>query len=441
MSALDARTIEPDDTGVAPDTAPNVTRTRDGGRSVITKTARGRWRPLLRRESEILRRVRLPGMVELIEVVEEDDTTTLVMEDAGRTTLADPVGLSRAEQLRALRRCCGAVHELHTAGWTHGAIHSDHVVVGRRGSIRLCSFGAAQQIEGSDRSAVDVDLVQLLDVIDHAATLSSPDSSLRGRAGWWLQSRRVRRIANTARERLTQDEQLTAADLAVALSMAGAPRHLRHGATQRQPRRWAPIAGLGVMGVVLTGLFLGLGTTGGDGFDSIDVSDVLSRSGDRPTTPTTSGSAAPSVPNAPPATDRMRSPARCGGWPAVGYDVDGDSCPERIWIDGNVVVVGDRSYRLGDEGDLVAIGDWDCDGRSTARLLRPSTGELFEFPAWASPSSTSEAFRLTTLEAAAGLRSVPVAGPGGAQRCDRMLVTGRDGSVVEPAPLTLKDTP
>ena len=40
-------------------------------------------------------------------------------------------------------------------------------------------------------------------------------------------------------------------------------------------------------------------------------------------------------------------------------------------------------WSLGEEGDQLATGDWSCRGVRTVVLLRPSTGEVFRFDAWA----------------------------------------------------------
>jgi hypothetical protein len=42
-------------------------------------------------------------------------------------------------------------------------------------------------------------------------------------------------------------------------------------------------------------------------------------------------------------------------------------------------------YSLGKTGDVVVVGDWDCDGIATAVLYRPATGWLHRFDRWAAP--------------------------------------------------------
>ena len=64
-------------------------------------------------------------------------------------------------------------------------------------------------------------------------------------------------------------------------------------------------------------------------------------------------------------------------------DVDGDGCPEAVRIDGAQVVVDGARYDVGAPGDAVAVADWDCDGTDTPAVVRPSTGDVFVFDAWA----------------------------------------------------------
>ena len=47
-----------------------------------------------------------------------------------------------------------------------------------------------------------------------------------------------------------------------------------------------------------------------------------------------------------------------------------------------------RSYAIGVRGDLVALGDWDCDGVSTPAIVRPSTGSVALSNDWPAPGQT-----------------------------------------------------
>ena len=84
----------------------------------------------------------------------------------------------------------------------------------------------------------------------------------------------------------------------------------------------------------------------------------------------------------------LRGPARpeARACPAVAApvtaDVDGDGCASALAVSGNVVEVEGRRYELGQPGDVVVVGDWDCDGRDTPALYRRG-GAVFFFDGWA----------------------------------------------------------
>jgi hypothetical protein len=93
---------------------------------------------------------------------------------------------------------------------------------------------------------------------------------------------------------------------------------------------------------------------------------------------------------------------------------------------GVVLARADERYGVGERGDLVAVGDWDCDGTATPGVLRPGTGEIFLFDAWAEPGApvtVSAALQVT------GARTL-LAEPAG---CGARL-TLADGSVLAVRP-------
>ncbi len=62
-------------------------------------------------------------------------------------------------------------------------------------------------------------------------------------------------------------------------------------------------------------------------------------------------------------------------------------------------------YRVGRPGDVVTVGDWDCDGVSTPGVVRPSTGEVFLFPTWAAPDEPLTLTASLRVAGAQGLAS------------------------------------
>jgi hypothetical protein len=84
-------------------------------------------------------------------------------------------------------------------------------------------------------------------------------------------------------------------------------------------------------------------------------------------------------------------------------DVDGDGCPDAVSVTGNVVAwnglrfsVGPPRSPAGDgdgdaHGDVVLVGDWDCDGVATVAVWRPAAGVVFVFEGWPGPAGDPDA--------------------------------------------------
>ena len=75
-----------------------------------------------------------------------------------------------------------------------------------------------------------------------------------------------------------------------------------------------------------------------------------------------------------------------------------------------------RRWTVGDPGDVVVVGDWDCDGASTPAVVRPATGEVWVFAAWTPEPATER-----VVDGAAS--AVVEHGDG----CDRLVVRTEDG--------------
>ena len=91
---------------------------------------------------------------------------------------------------------------------------------------------------------------------------------------------------------------------------------------------------------------------------------------------------APPRPKAPVTSQRRPLSRSCPGAPR-GIDLDADGCPDPVRVTDAVVEAAGIRYGIGRAGDRIAVGDWACDGRATPALLRPGTGEVFVFRAWA----------------------------------------------------------
>lgn len=98
---------------------------------------------------------------------------------------------------------------------------------------------------------------------------------------------------------------------------------------------------------------------------------------------------------------------------------------DRIWpaepvsVEGTVVSIGDRRWAVGAPGDVVVVGDWDCDGAPTPAVLRPGDGGFYIFDHWAADGEVAPARRVGSFPG-----SVSVAAAG----CGSALVTSADGT-------------
>jgi eukaryotic-like serine/threonine-protein kinase len=116
---------------------------------------------------------------------------------------------------------------------------------------------------------------------------------------------------------------------------------------------------------------------------------------------------APAASPAPPATtvpapSAAEAPASCSpdgeaapsGTATLAGDIDGDGREEPVlWrevcADGEVVVAvtlperpDEATFRVGRAGDVVVLGDWDCDGVDTVAIYRPADGHVFAYDDW-----------------------------------------------------------
>ena len=123
---------------------------------------------------------------------------------------------------------------------------------------------------------------------------------------------------------------------------------------------------------------------------------------------------------APPDAVRASSPANQAGCPvaaAPAADVDGDGCPEALVVEGGSVSAGPARWTLGQPGDVIAIGDWECDGRAAPALLRPATGDVFVFPGWAAEGEPVTVEARDSLPGAVAIRAEPAV-----DGCDDLVV-------------------
>ena len=396
------------------------------GQRILVKSATGRERSRLRHEAEVLGLLHLSALVDMLELKEEDDQTLLLLLDNGPRTLLWPLDMTGEELLRALQRCCTAVEQLHEAGWSHGSLRPEHVLLGARGRPKLCSLGDSQPLlhlsNEKAAAAIQGDVDQLAAMFAHVANFQIASMSRSDRWRWRQQSRKLRQIAELNE---TSTTALTTSELATAVGELRCrtinPFGFRSRATNRRATPApGPARGLVTLGAAAAGIAL-----------LFSAGFALTASSKTPSQ-TDSAQAATTLPDS--------SGGGCRLWPMVnkgsgqGVDIDGDSCPDHVEIAGQFITVDDLTYQVGLPQDRLAVGDWDCDGRATALLLRPSTGELFEFSAWAKPGETAQSELVSTIAEAADLAGERITDSTAAEKisCDRALVALIDGSQVDP---------
>jgi hypothetical protein len=127
------------------------------------------------------------------------------------------------------------------------------------------------------------------------------------------------------------------------------------------------------------------------------------------------GAEEPAAPRRPPC------PALPAGAPLAG-DPDGDGCEVAArWHDGVLHIALEPGadparVAVGAAGDVVVLGDWDCDGRDTPAAYRPSSGVVTLWDAWPSAGATVAPTR--TVQAPSDGDLVVERG-----RCDQPTVT------------------
>jgi hypothetical protein len=140
------------------------------------------------------------------------------------------------------------------------------------------------------------------------------------------------------------------------------------------------------------------------------------------TAPTTAPATSPTLVLTAPSPSSTPCPTLPIGLGAA--DLDGDGCAESWWTSEGRLHAGGRTFAVGSPGDLVAVGDWDCDGSATPALVVTDTGGVFLFPAWATAGADVHVDAAGMVEEAAAVTVV------GDDTCDSLHVAGRAGVTV-----------
>jgi hypothetical protein len=353
------------------------------GKVAVSETTRRR----LRHEAAVLRRAAHPGVVRLASFLDLTDRSELRTVRAGDATLLTTTPPDAATALAFAAGLAATLADLHQLGVVHGRLTPDHVVVAPGGRAVLCGFGEAR--EGDP----EVDIRSFASLLELLATgVPSRGTGRRDR-------RCVERLLAVAHDARVAGPAPSAASLAQRL---GAAAPASASATATASRRDAPRrpTRLGVRAVAagvvaVAALVAAVGATTG-------LSGELPRVADDVGAPATTAPRSPSPASTRPTTTPTASPR--------------PSSAERFTAAGAL-------FQVGQTGDVVVTGDWDCDGTLGAALLRPANGDVFAFDVLATPSSPVSGRFVTTVPDGRTLETIDQ--PDG---CTTLLARRADGS-------------
>ncbi|MEX2658890.1 MAG: phosphotransferase [Acidimicrobiales bacterium] len=370
----------------------------DAGVAVVRHVAPpGPAAEALRHEAVVLHRARGLGVVELVEAVDEaDGGAALATRYVAGGTL-DDVARDQGERaaLAVLARVAELLARLHEVGIVHGRCTADHVV-GTGDDIALCGLSGAMLHTTRAEATADTEGFALL-----VQETCSSDSDL---------GRRARRaVAGLATSPPATNLRAVAGDLAGMIDVrpkAPSPRGSRPDRAGSPARRAVAAAAVAV-GVGLLG---GLAMTGADAPDERGAS-VAVPSGDEV------AEGAPERTTTVPPAEEATPPVQV--WP----EPEEAAAPAVTTpAAAGVVEHGGIRYQVGAAGDLVVVGDWDCDGLVTPSVVRPADGSVWLFPGWAANGEVLVARSL-------GFASSPVAAAAAPtpEGCHVITVTTADG--------------
>ena len=353
----------------------------------------------LRHEAAILESVRHPGVVDLVDFTASDDRAELRVAAIAGPSLAEADPLSVEEIAGVMAAVTATLADLHALGVVHRAVEPGHVVLAPDGQPVLCGFGSAARVEDGADPARDVRAV--------GETISALLATLADDGG-----RSGRHLASIARHAVESvpPASVLAAQLAARIEgsrLPGAPavreraRPVALGELLRAPRRRRLRPRLRHLMVV-----------------SFFV--VVAAIGTRAVVPT--GGAEPPL-IAAPATTRVRPSTTTTSAPAAPVRVWPTSTSTSSTTTTTALVHGGHRWDVGEPGDVVVTGDWNCTGVDTVALLRPSTGVVYVFPDW---NDDAVPATLGTVDGATALAAADRDGDG----CDDVVVTRHDGDPV-----------
>lgn len=379
----------------------------------IKRASSGASAARLVREAEMLAHAAGHGVVEMVEFLSDAGGAALVTCFVGGGSLAELACRGRVDPevvANVAATLCETLASAHDRGLVHGRVSAEHVLAPTSVSPVLCGWAEAAVIGGSTSDATSDATSHDRTVQDDVLGVAMLVIELLGESTGAL-ARQLRAVA-----RRVPPETASGLRAGASLSMgtmAGAFRALApfeatqgagnipatvllgraiHG--KRTARRSGPgsavrewrwfdrwtISGgpwrLAGVAALLVGMVVAMAGVVGL-FDELGTSEAPASLSTG--TPVGADDCGPRMP-----LTRLLA------------DVDGDGCVESIRLEGGVARAGGVSWRIGAEGDLVVIGDWDGDGTATPGLVRSTTGEVWIFRGWAGDGEQLPAQRVAT---------------------------------------------
>ncbi|MEM7141990.1 MAG: hypothetical protein AAF548_13270 [Actinomycetota bacterium] len=346
-----------------------ITVSRREGRLIAVKSGVGDAAERRRHEGRVLARLDHPGVVELLEVIDDTDRCDILLGYAGTETWQVAPPSTDAAIVEGLAVLSATIGDLHELGTTHGALTPDHVVVGPDRRPVLCGLADATSVDPTSRGR---DITGLGELISTTSAAASPEIRVAlAEIAAWCHAGEPSARAVTAR--LNDLRPPTAARRRLPIT-----------------RRHAVIAAVGISAAAVV-------------VSVIRPSDDPRETVDEQTAPATVVPAEPE-PSTPSTTEPPSGPAPSDAAEPVVVEHDG------------------RRYGVGDVGDIVVVGDWNCDGIGTPALLQVASGHVARFDRWPEVGGEIAPTSQALHTGAVGLDVVP-AGP-----CDRLRVIEPSGS-------------
>lgn len=328
-------------------------------------------------ELRTLVRIEHPNLVRTLEVLDGSDGVTVVMQYAAGGSLADLLAarahLEPGEVVALAAPIADALDAAHRAGVVHGDVTPSNIVLTSTGEPLLTDFDresggtdgyVAPEVRAGSRADARSDVFALASVCRDALGGDVP-TALAPVLDAATASDPQERVASCGELALL----LRAAVAEDAVRLPGpAPAHVRACTPRtrqfgpRPPARVAPrrrTRPLVVAAVMV-------------GFLCVGVAWRVAR----PTTQPPPSCPGPAVP-VPPGAEVVAGDTSGAGCLSVGVYAD-QVLTIRVRLDDPQP----RRFALGRPGDVLRLGDWDCDGLDTPALERPSSRTVLYYDTW-----------------------------------------------------------